>query len=161
MLENQEWYTQLVGDLEAIVVERVFEAEDAKVNCYHEVGERILTENDNFERASVYGESIVAKIAKSLHTSKRTIYYSIAFAKQYPDMNLLPIGKDMTWSKVIKLLTTPKEEEALPALPTADKLEKIINDYLPWMITNLTQNKKGINLFLPNEKIEYEIENSK
>ena len=38
-------------------------------------------------------------------------------------------------------------------LPTKEQLAKYISDYTPYMIENLTQNKKGINLFLPYDKI--------
>ena len=39
-------------------------------------------------------------IAQCLNKSKRTIYQVIQFARLYPDLNLLPEGKDTSWFKI-------------------------------------------------------------
>ena len=156
---STEFYQALIEELDAIIGEKGKRARMELNECYHEVGTRILQDWGNFEREKIYGEGIVNSIAKSLRTSKRNIYYSIAFARKFPDLNMLPGGSDQPWSKVVKLLTESKNDVALPALPSNEKLEKIMSDYLPWLVETLSQNKKGIVLFFPYDKLSYELEN--
>ena len=70
------------------------------VEGYHALGTRILQEYDNFERAEIYGKEIVSRVRTSLGKSRQTIYRAIQFAKQYPDLALLPEGKNTSWRKI-------------------------------------------------------------
>ena len=70
---------------------------------YHGIGTRILEENDNLERAGIYGEKIVQHVAESLHMGQRTLRYAIQFAREYPkqsDLDELPGGMNLSWHKV-------------------------------------------------------------
>ena len=58
-------------------------------------GKRILEENDNFERKKIYGKEIVSRVSISLGKSRQTIHRVIQFVKKYPDLNMLPEGKNM------------------------------------------------------------------
>lgn len=76
---------------------------------YWLLGERILEENENFERVKIYGDRIVQRVAISLNKSSRTIRYAVQFYKKFQDLNLLPEGKNTSWSKICKkYLPIPK-----------------------------------------------------
>lgn len=105
-----EWYSLLLDDLKAISTEYGFTSRWARVEGYHTLGVRILEENKR-----LYGDGVVLEIAKSLSISERTLQYAIQFATKYPDLNMLPVGKNVTWSMIIKELLPdnhlPKEKK--------------------------------------------------
>jgi hypothetical protein len=68
-LSQQEWYSNLVEECKAIITEATFTSRWALVEGYHLLGERILQENENFERAKIYGREIVQHVANSLGKS--------------------------------------------------------------------------------------------
>jgi hypothetical protein len=111
---TESWYSNLVDELQDIITEKVFEHTFSLIECWHLVGTRILQENDSFERSKIYGEKIVQRIAKSLNKKTRNFYYAIKFAKLYPDLNLLPEGKNVSWNHVInKYLTDGTEKKVV------------------------------------------------
>ena len=111
---DDQWYTSLIDELQDIITETSFTSRWALVEGYHTVGTRILQENDNFERAKIYNEKILQRIAESLGKSERTLYYAVQFAKMYPDLNLLLEGKNLSWRHVInKYLTDGTEKKVV------------------------------------------------
>ena len=120
----QPWYVNLIDDCKTIVVETEFTSRWALVEGYHGLGTRILQENENFERAKVYGQDIVQRVAESLNKKPRTIYYAVQFARKYPDLDLLPEGKNCNWHRIInKYLTDGKEKPAKASL--AEQIRQI------------------------------------
>lgn len=105
-----EWYLSLLDDLKAISTEYGFTSRWTLIEGRHELGKRILEENKR-----LYGDGVVLQIAKSLNISERTLQYAIQFATKYPDLNMLPVGKNVTWSMIIKELLPdnpiPKEKK--------------------------------------------------
>ena len=111
-IETQEWYIHLVKQCQAIITEAGFYSRWSLVEGYHQLGERILQEHDNFNGAKIYGQEIVQRVANSLGKSARSIYYAVQFARQYPDLNLLPEGKNTSWHAIChKYLGKPKDKE--------------------------------------------------
>jgi len=113
---QQEWYQLLVDECKAIITEAIFTHNWALVEGYHQLGERILQEHDNFERAKIYGKKIVSQVTESLEgkASERTVWRSMQFAQKYPKLELLPEGKNTSWhdicNKYLPETTTPSEE---------------------------------------------------
>ena len=110
-LVNIEWYQALVEECKAIIIETEFTARWALVEGYHQLGERILKENDNFDRAKIYGQEITAQVSQSLGKHKRTIERAIQFYKKYPDLNKLPEGKNTSWHKIVNKYLAEKPQE--------------------------------------------------
>ena len=111
---TESWYSSLIDELQDIITEKVFEHTFSLIECWHLVGTRILQENDSFERSKIYGEKIVQRIAKSLNKKTRNFYYAIKFAKLYPDLDLLPEGKNVSWNHIInKYLTDGTEKKVV------------------------------------------------
>jgi len=112
---SKDWYMALIEECEAIITETVFNARWELIQGYHKLGGRILEDRLKFEGDNIYGQGIVQCIAKSLSKGKRTVYYAIEFAEKYKDINSLPDGKNISWSKVCRLLdsgdTKPKDCE--------------------------------------------------
>jgi len=103
---TESWYNQLVEDLTDLIVEKTFTSRWELIDCYHQVGTRILQENENFERSRIYGENILQGLAKSIGRSQRTLAYAVKFAKLYPDLNLLPEAKNTSWNHIINKYLT-------------------------------------------------------
>lgn len=109
--DNSDWYEVLVEECKAIITEAVFTSRWALVEGYHHLGERIVNEN-NLDRKEVYGKKILHDCAKSIGVSDRTLYYAIQFYDKYPRLDMLPEGKNITWSKIkTQYLTAPKKPE--------------------------------------------------
>lgn len=124
---NDLWYETLIEDCKDIITEAVFTHTWSLVEGYHQLGTRILMENDNFERAKIYGQDIVQRIAESLNKKPRTIYYAVQFARKYPDLTLLTEGKNVSWHHIInKYLTEGKEDK--PARPTVTSLIQMLKE---------------------------------
>lgn len=132
-LENEGWYYSLIDDCQSILTEGIWNYRLTLIKTYHLLGQRILEENNNFERAKIYGEKIVQHVAQSLGKSTRTIFQAIQFAKKYPNLDLLPGGKNISWHKIcIELLPQPKTTSI--SLPEG-KYSVILADP-PWTYDN-------------------------
>jgi hypothetical protein len=106
------WFTSLVDDCRAIMTEAVFASRWALIEGYHQLGERIVTDS-NYQRYA-RDRRYVQELADTLGVSPRTVYYAIAFYVQYPSLNTVPEGKNISWNKLItKYLTAPKDEGGL------------------------------------------------
>ena len=139
------WYNSLINDLTEIVdgiVEDKFNLAWSMISGHHRIGLRILRENDNFERSKIYGKKIVQRIAESIGRSERTVYLSIKLAQLYPDINMLPEGKDVTWGKVItKYLTDGTEKKVIKK---AD-LYRVIKEIRELLETELKKELQSVN----------------
>ncbi len=125
---KEEWYAALVEDCKAIITEAVFNSRWALVEGYHQLGERIVTD-ENYQWHAKGNMSYLQGLANNLSISDRTIYYAVQFYEKYPDLDIVPEGKNISWNKIItKYLPEPKTET--PALP-AGKYQVIYADP-PW-----------------------------
>lgn len=128
---QEQWYEALIEECKAIITETIFTSRWALVEGYHKLGERILEENNNFERKKIYGEKITTALSESLGTSTRTIERAILFAKKYPDLDKVPEGKNISWNKICtKYLPAPKENKI--ELPPPKGLYNVIVIDPPW-----------------------------
>ncbi|HLD50996.1 hypothetical protein A3K34_02320 [candidate division WWE3 bacterium RIFOXYC1_FULL_40_10] len=92
----EERNKQLLEDCISIWVEHDFQSRWFRVKGYHELGKRLL------EEPKEYGDRFVPLVAESLGKSERTIYRTIEFARAFPDLDLLPEGKNISWYKIIQ-----------------------------------------------------------
>lgn len=155
-VEREEWYLHLIDELKEIVVEGEFNARWTLVETYHEAGKRILEEHDNFERAKIYGQSLVKKIAESLGKSDRHVYNMMAFAKKFPDLDMLPEGKNTSWSKICKQLLPARAEDEKPApivIEDLSLLHKIVDENMDYLLEYAEPTDKGYKFFIPRDRI--------
>jgi hypothetical protein len=110
-LTTQNWFRAMIEECDAIITETIHNSRWELIVGYHALGERILEERSSFEREKIYGKKIVQLVAGSLGKSKRTIYNAIGLATKFPDVNSLPQGKNISWSKICREVLPEKYEE--------------------------------------------------
>ncbi len=147
--KNTDEYKSLLEDCEAIIIEKEFENRFSIIEGYHQLGLRIL---EIPLEVDVNLDSLLSEVARTIKQRKSKLEYAVKFASLFPDLADLKMGKNISWNKIVKTYLQEKDE-TLPALPDNDKLKVIINENKDWLVENLKQNKKGINLFLPYEKL--------
>ena len=124
------WYEALIEDCKDLITEVEFTSRWTLIEGYHSLGSRILQENENFDRAKIYGQGICNAIAESLGRRPRTIYYAMQFAKEYPDLNLLPEGKNISWSHVVNKYLTDGTEKKIVKKADLYKMIREIKELL-------------------------------
>jgi hypothetical protein len=85
------------------------------VEGYWNLGQR-LREDMNFEKYSREQPNLLQRVAESLNMSERTIYYAMQFFDKFPDLSMLPEGKDVSWKKIVTKYL-PEAREGKPSLP--------------------------------------------
>ena len=104
-LQNYDWYSQLVDDLQTIIVERGWNARLEVIQAKHEVGERIATDTayDKF-RGTPEGRAIIVQLSEDIKWSAKEIYLCVQFFEKYPQLShaceTLPEGKAISWHKI-------------------------------------------------------------
>ena len=88
--KTPDHYVQLVEDCKAIIVECEFTSRWALVEGYHLLGQRISEDED----------VSLTQLAKDINKSLRTVQRAVQFFKKYPDLNLLPEGKNTSWTQI-------------------------------------------------------------
>src|SRR3990167_10309526 len=109
--EKTDEYEALIVDLKSILVEGVWASRWRLIETYHQIGTRIL-EDDNFQKHAKGNESsFLPHMAGIIGISERTLYRTIQFAEKYPIIEKLPEGKNISWTKIIrKYLPEPKDK---------------------------------------------------
>ena len=109
---QEEWYKLLLEDCEAIKTEMYFVSRWSIVEGYWNLGKRILEEYGRFKKLGLSEKEIRSYMTRDTSLSDRTIRRAIQFAKKYPDINLIPEGKNISWNKIVnKYLPGKKEKE--------------------------------------------------
>ena len=104
-LQNYDWYSQLVDDLQTIIVERGWNARLEVIQAKHEVGGRIATDTayDKF-RGTPEGRAIIVQLSEDIKWSAKEIYLCVQFFEKYPQLShaceTLPEGKAISWHKI-------------------------------------------------------------
>ena len=83
-------YNLLLEECREIITEYEFTSRWALVEGYHELGKKIV------ELPPV----TVTKLATDLHKNERTLRRARQFFQKYPDLNMLPEGKNCSWHSI-------------------------------------------------------------
>ncbi len=109
--ENQEWYILLVDDVKSARVEVVHQYRWILVEGYWTIGKRIR-EDDNVKRYAQGNAEFLQGLAKDAGISTRTLYYALQAYDHYATLDLIPEGKNISWTKLItKYLPSPPEKK--------------------------------------------------
>lgn len=122
-IEVEQWYRQLIEDLKDIIIEKEFDSRWSLIECYHLVGLRLLQEESRFTDAGYLKMS--SQVADSLGKSQRTIENCLSFARKYPDLNLLPLGKNASWHKICNEILPEHTESISKPLTKADLIQML------------------------------------
>ena len=77
-LQTQDWYTALVNECQAILVERFYNSNLEAITAYGEVGERIV-EDDNYKKNGKGNKQFNIKLFQDIKIGERTGYYCLQF----------------------------------------------------------------------------------
>jgi hypothetical protein len=106
----------MVEDVQATWTEAVFTSRWALVEGYHLVGERLRQEDKHAPMAE-----LVNRCALDMGVSERKLWYAVQFYDKFPDLNKLPGGKNVSWTKIRREYlpeeTKPKEEVSTITCP--------------------------------------------
>lgn len=111
-IEQPEIYNSLLRDIKSILengLTKAYKAVDnIKVQTYWQVGERIVRDEIQFQRAD-YGQQIIKQLATDLDLHERTMYRILKFYKTYPI--LTTVLSELTWSHYLELIDIEKQDE--------------------------------------------------
>ncbi len=111
-------YQTLLQDCREIITEYGFSARWAVIEGYHALGKRISEEQDLTETSLVTLTHDLNKEGSVIHL--REVQRSVQFYHKYPDLLMLPEGKNTSWHKIVnKYLpeTITREEKKLHKCP--------------------------------------------
>lgn len=130
-----DWYQCLVDDIIATKTERIFNARWEVIACYHEIGKR-LVEDQDYQRYSHGNGKLLSQVSEDTEVSERDLYRSIQFFTLYPDLDLLPDGKNISWHKICNNLLPAGDVETMQARTFGQRLsnfetslEKLMEKY--------------------------------
>lgn len=118
-LIKSEWYESLIDDIQTLRVEGVFNHHWLLIETYHSIGRRIMLEKENFGDMSL--EQILQTLAKDIGRGKRMIRYAVKLYEKFPDLDMLPEGKNVTMTKIIDMYLTDGKIEKEPTLYNCPK----------------------------------------
>ena len=101
-------YRRLVSDCKQIITEFGFTHRWSLIEMYWSLGKRINSE----------GNVTVTQLAEDLGKSVRTVQRAVQFHKMYPDLNMLPEGKNTSWHVIVNKYLPETRSEARKAMIT-------------------------------------------
>ena len=99
-LIQTDWYQSLIDDCQSIMVEAEFTSRWVLVEGYHSLGLRILQDEHKLVSGGSTLREALKRVSNLLNKGERTLYKVVQFAQQYPDLDLLPEGKNTSWRKI-------------------------------------------------------------
>lgn len=115
IVENKEWYQQLIEECKAIITEAIFTSRWALVEGYWNLGKTLREDKELKKWEQKKAGRVLQGLAKDLNISERTIYYSLQAYDKFPNLDKIPEGKNISWNKLITLyLPEPKKEKQIP-----------------------------------------------
>jgi len=107
---------ELVDQIKQTYVELGFASRWSLIQMYHEIGRLLASQvTENLET-----------VANLSGISERSLQRSLQFYRKYPELELLPDGKNISWHKIVnKYLPVPKNAE-VAELAEVESEEKLI-----------------------------------
>ena len=107
-----EEYRSFIEDLKASITEGVYASRQELLKCYHEIGQMIASQR----------YASIQQISKDSTIPERTLQKCAQFYEKYPDMEKLPMGKNISWHKIVnQLLPEHKESSNVDEYIVCDK----------------------------------------
>lgn len=110
---GENWYQSLVDECRGHIIEARTASAWTLIVAYHAVGCRIISEKQKFEGKGIYGQQIADKVAKSIGINRQYVFDAVKFAEKYPDIQMFPGDKSLTWNRVRQqyLMTAEQKEK--------------------------------------------------
>ena len=104
-IKPEEVLTDLISEVKSILVETQYSLQQTVIQRYHELGSTFIRYKavlDSLEEKTAT-KDIVLMLAQAVGQSERTIYFAIAFASKYPNLEMLPAehqGKNSSFARI-------------------------------------------------------------
>jgi len=109
-----DWFNHLIDDCQNIIVEAEFASRWILIEGYHTLGARILEDKHRIVQGGSSLRKTLSRVTKFISISERTLYRAVQFAQQFPDLALLPEGKNTSWRKICNEYLPEHEEPYQP-----------------------------------------------
>ena len=101
----------------------------------------------------------LSQVAQDIKKSKRSVYRVLQFVRMYPDLELLPEGKDTSWHKICnKYLIGKSEDEPEPLKISYDDLVCYIYENSNSLAERANYTASGVTIKITREQLEKYIE---
>lgn len=104
---KDENYNLIVEEIGAALTEGYFVVAWTLIETYHAVGKIIF---DAVMSGKYHTTGLVRELSADLDRSEKIIYETYLFYKLYPDLDKLPGGKSMTWTRIRRELLHPVQQ---------------------------------------------------
>lgn len=108
MIKDQAYHS-LIEELQATIEEKGFEERMARVEMYHLIGKNIREFNSDFPITD-----LVREVTKDMNLNERNVWTAVKFYDTYPNVEMLPDGKAISWTGVRKLLNEKNDNTDQP-----------------------------------------------
>ena len=126
-LQSQDWFQQMIENLQNLLVEGEFTARFTLIQIYHTTGAMIAEHESKVE-------NLIEETARALGRSTRWAYQCRQFYEKFPNLDKLPDGKAISWHRITnELLPEHKEPKKKPDLKARIK---------EWVKTNVPDKKQ-------------------
>ena len=105
VLQTKE-YQSLADEVKDIITEYVFQSRWMLIDGHWQVGKRIR----DFSKDKSITE-LTAGLAVDTGISERTLWYCVKFFDEFPDLQKLPGGKNVSWNKIVTTYLTDGKEK--------------------------------------------------
>lgn len=93
-------YNSLASEIKTIITEHVFMSRWTLIEGYWSVG-KLIRENNEDDVTD-----LLQRLAVDLDLSERTLWYAVKCFDKFPDINQIPEGKNISWTKIINKYLT-------------------------------------------------------
>ena len=147
-IESNDKYKSFLDDIDSTLTEYEFNSRWSLIEGYHKVGD--MLKNNDF---GVSITELVHRCAVDLEVSERKLWYAVKFYEVYPDIALLPEGKDASWSQIRrKYLTESKTKEVSPSINFApDAVKSAVLKHIDELVSAAQYTADGVLLFIPKD----------
>ena len=102
---NREQFEQLVEDISAIITETSFNRNWDTITLKWNIGDCLFQVKEGVS-------NLLTQVSEELNISERELWRCLKFRKAYPDKNVLPERKSISWHKIAnELLPDEKIKE--------------------------------------------------
>ena len=108
---KDESYQLLVDEIKATITESVHNSRWDLIVGYWTIGRLIREEIQLKKWSQNEAGRVLSDLAKDTSISKRTLYRALACFDKFPDINRLPEGKNISWSKLITFYLPDKPKD--------------------------------------------------
>lgn len=109
---------EIIDELKGAITEGLFNSRWELIKAYHHVGQVLI------EHEKEMPKNYVKLVAEELGQKERLIYQVVQFYRRYPDLDKLPMGKNISWHKIANnLLPAHKETKVSPEEKLMERIE--------------------------------------